>query len=644
MTERTDEQRTYTRRALLFFAAQTGLAGVLAARMYQLQVLDAPEYEMLAVENRMNTRLLPPIRGEIFDRNGTPLAVNAQNYRIVIVREQARDVDETLDKLSQFIEITPRMRKRAQKEFATKNAFVPVLVAENLDWETFARVNVNAPALPGVVMDVGWTRQYPHAEVAAHVVGYVGPVSEKDREADTTGDPLLRVPDFKIGKNGIERMVEHELRGIAGSSRIEVNAVGRVIRELARDDGEPGADLTLTIDFDVQQYAMERMKGQSAAAVMMDVENGDILTLASAPGYDPNSFVFGISHKEWEALRADEYNPLTNKAVSGQYPPGSTFKMLVAIAALEAGAISPATAVHCGGHISLGSHDFHCWRRGGHGTVNLKDAIKYSCDIFFYEAARKIGIDRIAEMGQRMGIGVPFDINLPNVKPGLMPTQAWKVKNLKEPWQQGETLIAGIGQGYVLATPLQLAVMTARIANGRDAVMPRLIKAINGKDVPIPAPAPLNIDKRHLQIVRAGMEAVCNEERGTAFGARIADPANAMAGKTGTAQVRRISKAERQTRVRDNAELPWKFRDHALFVAYAPVKNPKYAISVIVEHGGGGSKVAAPIARDILMRALYKGPPPVHAYPPSMQQQIEQQRQEAEPEEEEVPLTEGDPT
>ncbi|MEL6477715.1 MAG: penicillin-binding protein 2 [Pseudomonadota bacterium] len=612
--EERESARFITRRAAIVAGVQLLIAGGLAWRMRQLQVIETERYRLLAEENRINLRLLAPARAQIFDRNGQPLAVNTKNYRVVMVREQAGDAEEMLNQLGELIEIPERQRRRVLKEMASKSAFVPVAVAEHLTWQEFSKINANAPALPGIQPEVGLSRYYPYGSATAHVVGYVGRVSQRDLDSEETPDPILQIPEFQIGKTGIERASEMDLRGQAGSRRIEVNAVGRVIRELDRTEGAKGDDLHLTLDLDLQNATLERLGEESAAAVLMDINNGDLLALASSPTYDPNPFVLGISHNEFNALRDNDHRPLHNKWASGMYPPGSTFKMVVALAALEAGVVAPSETVFCPGHMELGDRKFHCWSRGGHGWLNMRRAIERSCDVYFYEIARRTGIERIAEMSRRLGLGVDLGLPFSSIKSGLIPTKAWKLAVKEKDWLIGDTLNSGIGQGYVLATPLQLAVMTARIAAG-TGVHPRLVRARSGQPEPVLAPLDLGIEPRHMNLIRRGMFDVVNSKRGTARKSRIAEQANAMAGKTGTSQVRNITAAERARGVVKNEDLPWHRRDHALFVGYAPYDNPRYTVSVIVEHGGGGSKAAAPIARDILLRALYGPEPPDRAYP-----------------------------
>ncbi|MBL4907585.1 MAG: penicillin-binding protein 2 [Sneathiella sp.] len=606
-----EKARVFTRRSLLLAGGQAAVMSVLAGRLYYLQVIQSDEYTMMANDNRMNIRLLAPLRGRILDRFGEEVASNRQNYRVVLIREQTKSVEETLDRLSDLVPVAEADRARVLKETKRKRGFVPIPVMENLTWAEFATINVHVPELPGIQLDVGETRYYPFGPLFAHTVGYVGAVSEKDLQ-NQEPDPLLELPGFRIGKNGIEKFYDRSLRGTAGTSRVEANAYGRVIRELSRQEGRPGNDLVLTIDAELQKFATTRMGVESAAATILDIHTGDILAMVSVPSFDPNSFTTGISTKEWRGLQGNPKHPLSNKAVAGQYPPGSTFKMMVALAALEAGVISSEYQVYCNGSTKLGRHKFHCWKRGGHGKLKLRQAIEQSCDVYFYDIARKVGIDKIAEMANRFGLGHTLGLDLRGERAGLIPTTDWKRAVRGQRWQVGDTFNAGIGQGFVLSTPLQLAVMTARLANGGKAVTPRLVRQIDPEPVEGEAPDPIDLDmgigKASLRIVLAGMFDVVNSKRGTGRGSKIKIKGWEMAGKSGTAQVRRISKKERLTGVLKSNERPWKERDHALFVAYAPFDEPRYAVSVIIEHGGSGSRAAAPIARDLLQEALRLDP------------------------------------
>lgn len=622
-----ESARRISRRGMLLGSVQALFVGALAFRMRYMQVDQADEFRMLAEENRINIRLLPPARGLIRDRNGALIAGNEQNYRVVITREDAGDVEAVLQRLARLMPLSDSELKTALDEIARRSPNLPITVAERVSWEDFSRVAVNAPALPGVTTEVGLSRIYPLGQDFAHVVGYVGPVSDYDLSKLDKPDPLLRIPRFQIGKVGVEAKLEDNLRGTAGTKRIEVNAVGRVMRELDRQEGQPGTDVQLTIDYRLQNYARARLRDESAAAVVIDVNTGDLLAITSAPSFDPNLFVRGISSVDYNALTEDDHRPLADKTVQGTYPPGSTFKMVTALAALEAGVITMEDTVHCRGFTELGNRKFHCWKRGGHGNVDLIESLEQSCDVYYYEVAQRVGVEKISEMARRLGLGTRHDLPLSAVAEGLTPTKDWKFERHKKEWLIGDTLNAGIGQGYVLASPLQLALMTARIASGR-AIVPRLVKSVNGIEQPAAPAEELGLNENLLRAVRKGMYAVSNSNRGTAYGSRVVDDAMKMAGKTGTSQVRNITAAERASGVISNDQLPWNRRDHALFVCYAPADAPRVAVSVVVEHGGGGSAAAAPIARDIVLQALNDGFPPLSAYPESQRSRIEAERKE----------------
>ncbi len=620
-----ESNRTISRRALVVGGVQLGIMGVLGWRLQSMQVEQADQFRLLAEENRINIRLLPPARGLIFDRNGMPIADNEQNYRVVMVREDAGDVGEVLAKLTEIVDIDPDDLARAMQEMQRRSPFVPVTIADRLSWADVAEINLNTPALPGIQAEVGLSRVYPLGADLAHVVGYVGPVSDYDLSRIDDPDPLLQIPKFQIGKSGAENKLEQSLRGSAGTRRIEVNAAGRIMRELDRQEGDPGKDVQLTIDSRLQSYVQARLEGESAGAVVIDLENGDLRAVASAPTFDPNLFVRGISTTDWNALNADKYRPLAAKAVQGTYPPGSTFKMITAMAAMEDGVVAADETVYCPGFTDVFNIRFHCWKRGGHGNINLHESLKQSCDCYYYEVAQRVGIDKMAEMARKLGLGIRHDLPLSAVATGLAPNKQWKAEVHGEDWRIGDTVNASIGQGYVLASPLQLAVMTARIATGR-VVTPRLVRLIDGVEQPSGLGESLGINENTLRRVRASMNDVCNHRRGTAYGSRILAEDHKMAGKTGTSQVRRITPEERAAGVTKNEDLPWERRDHALFVGFAPFDNPRYAMSVVVEHGGGGSRAAAPIARDIMLQAQYGGPPPLEAYPAGLRDQIAAQQ------------------
>ncbi len=607
LTDGTDNVRfkTFSRRAAILGGAQLLVFGGLASRMYYLQVLKSSEYQMLAEENRVNMRLLAPLRGEILDRFGTVLASNRQNFRVLLIPEQTPDIEETLTKLNRVVPLSETQWKRVLRDARRSPAFLPITVSENLSWAQFAQVNIHEPDLAGIEPDVGETRHYPHGQALAHVVGYVAAVSERDLDDE---DPLLKLPGFRIGKSGLERRLDSELRGTAGASHVEVNAYGRVIRELSKDPGTPGSKVVLTLDMDLQKYATERLAGEAAAAVVMDIHTGDVLASVSTPAYDPNDFNVGLSQATWNGLIENPYKPLVNKTIAGQYPPGSTFKMIVAAAAVEHKVMRPNERIRCTGKTTLGNHEFHCWKRRGHGYVDMRQAIMHSCNTYFYEAAKRLGIDRINEMAHRFGLGESYGYEVPGEKSGLVPSRGWKRATTGAPWQQGETLIAGVGQGYLLATPLQLAVMTSRLANGGRAVKPRLVRSVGDEIMDSPPAPSMGVSAAALAVARDGMNMVSNVPGGTAYRSRLTEPGKQLAGKTGSAQVRRISREERESGVLTNEELEWKQREHALFVAFAPVQDPRYAVSVVVEHGSSGSRTAAPVARDIMRLVLERDP------------------------------------
>ncbi|MBP9952758.1 MAG: penicillin-binding protein 2, partial [Cypionkella sp.] len=509
-----------TRRALFMGGCMAAMVAALGARMRFLGVEQADEFKLLAEENRINIRLIPPARGLIEDRNGKLIAGNEQNFRVVITREDAGDVEVVLNRLSQIIPMTDEDRAITLKDLKRNSAFVPVPVADRLSWDDFTKVAVNSPALPGVTPEVGLSRIYPRVEDFAHVVGYVGPVSEKDLAALDSPDPLLRLPKFQIGKIGAEKWLEDILRGSSGTKRIEVNHVGRVMRELGREDGIAGKDIRLTIDADVQNFVQARLGEESASCVVMDVTNGDLIAIVSNPSFDPNLFVRGISQTDYSALTEHDHRPLANKSVQGAYPPGSTFKMVTALAALASGEIDVNTKVRCPGYLESGGRKFHCWKHGGHGSVDLARALAESCDVFFYDVAQRCGIDKIAEMGRSLGLGHRHDLPMSAITEGVIPDKAWKTEKQKSEWRIGDTINASIGQGYVLTSPLQLAVMAARIASG-TSVSPRLVLSVDGQEVPVAEVAPLDVNAAQLRAVQAGMYGVMNGPRGTARSARI---------------------------------------------------------------------------------------------------------------------------
>jgi penicillin-binding protein 2 len=568
----------------------------------------------MAEENRINMRLLAPSRGQIFDRSGVPLAVNRNNFRAMATSDRGRGADLLVERLDQIFSLGEAEKVRLLRELRRSRSAQPIVVRENLGWEEVARLEFNAPDLPGVFIDLGQSRDYPEGELMSHIVGYTGRVADEDLAG--RDDPVLQLATMRFGKKGVERSLEDNLRGRAGAVQVEVNAVGRVVRELDRTEGQPGANALLTIDLDIQRFAMEKMKEhKSGSVVVLDVVTGDVIAMVSTPGFDPSTFARGITQTEWRDLLDNPERPLHNKAIAGVYPPGSTYKMVTALAALEAKVIDPWTRLPCAGFLELGNIKFHCWLKGGHGSTNVSEAIAMSCDCFFYEAARRAGIDRLSDMAQRLGFGKVSELGLPGESAANQPTRAWKQEKIGKAWQHGDTFNLGIGQGYMTATPLQLAIMTARIANGGYEVQPNLLlaKATPREELVPPPPrtkpaAPsLRLNPQHLAIVRQGMSDVVNSSQGTANALRVKQPELTYAGKTGTAQVKRITEREREMGI-TQASLPWHLRHHALFVCYGPIDNPRYACAVIVEHGQAGGATAGPIGRDVLVETMKRDP------------------------------------
>lgn len=604
----------FTRRALLLGGAQAVLLTALAGRLYQLQVVETDRFSSMAEENRVSMRLLPPSRGLIFDRGGVPLAVNRNNFRVMAASDRGRGADVLVERLDQILILGDAEKIRLLRELRRSRNAQPIVVRENLGWEEVARVEFNAPDLPGVFIDLGQSRDYPEGDLMSHIVGYTGRVADEDLAG--RDDPVLQLATMRFGKKGVERSLEDDLRGRAGAVQVEVNAVGRVVRELDRTEGQPGANALLTIDLDIQRFAAEKMKEhQSGSVVVLDVITGDVIAMVSTPGFDPSTFARGITQAEWRDLLDDPQRPLHNKAIAGVYPPGSTYKMVTALAALDAKVIDPWTRLPCPGFLELGKIKFHCWLKGGHGSTNVTEAIAMSCDCFFYEAARRAGIDRVSDMAQRLGFGKVSELGLPGESAANQPTRTWKQEKIGKAWQHGDTFNLGIGQGYMTATPLQLAIMTARLANGGYEVQPNLLlaKATPREELAPPAPrtkptAPsLRLNPQHLAVIRQGMSDVVNTGHGTANALRSKQPEFTFAGKTGTAQVKRITEREREMGI-TQASLPWHLRHHALFVCYGPVDNPRYACAVIVEHGQAGGATAGPIGRDVLVETMKRDP------------------------------------
>lgn len=575
-------RNSFDRRSFVVGTMQSGLAVLLAVRMAYIGVAENEKYETEAESNRVNLSLIPPRRGWILDRNGAPLASNRADFRVDIVPERMVDPEREIAALGTLLQLTSLELQDLNDKIKRSPGFQPVEVASGIDYNRFAAVSVRLPELPGVVPQRGFTRYYPTGPAVGHLIGFVGAASAEEFKAEQ--DPLLVTPGYKVGKDGLEKQFEKELRGQPGARRVEVTASGRIVRDLDTREDVQGQPIHLTIDGPLQDYAARRIGLESGSVVVVDCLSGDLLCAASMPSFDPNSFSDGIGRVEWKMLAEDDHVPLRNKVLKGLYPPGSTVKPMVAMSFLEAG-LHPEETTFCGGGLRVGNRVFHCWNRRGHGTVNMSKAIYQSCDVYFYHFAQRLGMDVIAPMARRLGLGEKFPLPVASQFFGTVPDPAWKLRKLNQPWQTFDTVNATIGQGYMLANPLQLAVMASRLATG-NALMPRLLF-----EKTHPRPASLNFAPDHISVIRNAMSEVVNG-RGTAGKARLPIDGVQMAGKTGTAQVVSLSVSSGKGGL-------WKHRDHGLFIFFAPFDNPRYAGAVVIEHGGG-SGAAYPIARDVM--------------------------------------------
>lgn len=574
-------RQSFDRRSVVLGGVQIGLGVLLAARMAYISIAENKKYKMRSESNRVNLTLIPPRRGWIVDRNGAPLASNRADFRVDIMPERIADKGKTIALLGSLLDLgTIQMQDLADRIEASPRHRT-VEVASGLNWDKFAAVSVRLPDMPGVIPQRGFTRYYPTGPAVGHLLGYVGTVSAEEYKEEP--NPLLITPGFKIGKDGIEKQFEQDLRGRPGARRVEVTASGRIVRDLEMREDIPGNPVRLTIDGPLQDYAARRLGLESGSVVVMDCLSGDLLCMSSMPSFDPNSFSDGIGRLEWKMLSEDERVPLRNKVLKGLYPPGSTVKPMVGMAFLEAG-LDPSASTTCRGGLRVGNRVFHCWNRRGHGQVDMARAIYQSCDVYFYYFAQKLGINVIATMAKRLGLGEEYPLPVTSQFYGTVPDPEWKMRRFKQPWQAFDTVNATIGQGYMLTNPLQLAVMSARLATGNQ-LMPRL-----KLDNTTPQPASLGFDHDHITHIRKAMSDVVNGP-GTARRAQIPVPGIQLAGKTGTSQVASLSMTDGRTG-------PWRLRHHGLFIFFVPFDKPRYAGAVVIEHGGG-SGAAYPIARDV---------------------------------------------
>jgi len=574
--------QAFDRRSFVIGSIQGGIGLLLAARMGYIAVAENEKYEMEAESNRVNLVLIPPRRGWILDRNGSPLASNRADFRVDIIPERLVDPDREITTVGELLKMTPVEIQDLRDKIGKSAGFQPVQVADGLDYDAFAAVTVRLPELPGVVPQRGFSRYYPTGPAVGHLIGYVGAASREEYEEEPS--PLLLTPGYKLGKDGLEKEFEQVLRGEPGARRSEVTASGRIVRDLDTREDVQGKPIQLTIDGPLQDYAARRLGLESGSVVVIDCLTGDLMCMASMPSFDPNSFSDGIGRVEYQMLSQNERVPLRNKVLKGLYPPGSTVKPMVAMSFLEAG-LDPGETTGCGGGLRVGNRVFHCWNRGGHGSVNMSKGIYQSCDVYFYHFAQQLGMDVIAPMAKRLGMGQEFPLPVASQFFGTVPDPAWKLNKYGQPWAGFDTVNATIGQGYMLANPLQLAVMASRLATG-NKIMPRLML-----DKSKPSFESMNFHGDHVQVIQQAMSDVVNGP-GTAGRARIPVEGVLMAGKTGTAQVVGLN-------VGGGKGGQWKYRDHGLFIFFAPFDNPRYAGAVVIEHGGG-SGAAYPIARDVM--------------------------------------------
>ncbi len=612
-----EQSKTFTRRTVLIGAGQFVLFSVLVGRVLYLQVIEGVKYKKLSDKNYLKVRFIPASRGKILDNHGEVLADNIDSYNVFLVPEDSFervDKDEFIAALKTVISLTDDDVVRINRDIRRNQKFSPILIKEYLTWDDMSKIQMKNLDFPGTFIEKGELRTYPQNKSCAHVVGYVGRVSEE--ELKNSNDQVLSIPNFRVGKTGFEKAFDIPLRGEKGETINVVNATGRVIETLEDKSKKPipGKDIKLTIDSRLQSYADEVLARQeSSSVVVMDIYTGEVLCLASYPSFDPNLFNTKPSAKEFSKLLNNKRFPFMNKAIEGLYAPGSTFKPVVLLAGLENGDITARTTFLCKEHIDYAGHRYHCWKYGGHGWVDAVNSLKDSCDIYYYELVLKTGIDKVREMAYKFGFEKATGITLSNEKAGQVPGREWKRKNKNEAWYHGDSIGAAIGQGFTLVTPIQLAVMTARIANGGYEVNPiifkddkdnRVIRKVNKLGDREISFDNMGLDAKNLETVQKGMYAVVNGLDATGNTAHFIYNRQRMAGKTGTAQVARITMEERERGIRRQEDIPWVRRHHGLFVGYAPYDNPRFAISVVAEHGIGGGVSAAPMAKDIMLRTL----------------------------------------
>ena len=588
ISENRKQNSTLNRRTFFLYILKLFFFSGVSLRLYDIQISESKKYKTLSKNNQIDLEILFPIRGEIFDRNNKLLATNKKVFDIYIIPEKTKSIDYSLNLLSKFIKIDFKSRRKIIDLSKQTKKFQKIKVAENISWETLEKIEANKYNLPGIGIDEDYMRIYPLKEFFSHILGYINKPDEKELSLPF----ISKMPNLDIGKEGIEKFFNPSLVGKAGQRQIEVNSYGRIIREISRKNSMQGQDVKLTIDSRIQIYSQNLLKAHKAGSiVVISIKTGQVLCMTSTPNYDANKIIQKPNIKYWDSLLENNLSPLTFRAIQGLYAPGSTFKMVVAIAALKHRIINENSKTFCEGKIEYGERLYHCWKTKGHGSMNVVDGIKESCDVFFYELAKKLGIDKISEVALDFGLGQTYDFSLNNQKLGIVPSKKWKKEKIGENWYGGETLITGIGQGFVLANPLQLAIMISIIASDGKQIQPSIVFKdnynfkINNKY------------KKEIKVIKNALFKVVNEYKGTAFKSRLENLD--FSGKTGTSQVTKISLLERESDDFRKKEIEWKNRDHALFVGYMPSTNPEYAISVIIEHGGSGASTAAPIAKQV---------------------------------------------
>ena len=587
-----DDKKQYSvlnRRTFFLYVLKLSLFTVVGWRLFNIQINESDKYKTLSKNNQIDVEIIYPLRGKILDKNNKVLVENKKVFDVYLIPENTKDVNVTLNELSKIVKIDFSKKRKILELSKKVKKFEKIKILENIDWNTLEKIEANKFKTQGIFISQDFMRIYKYNNIFSHILGYIN----KPNQGEMDLPYISNMPNLDIGKEGLEKGFNPTLVGKPGQREIEVNSYGRIIREISRKDSIKGKDLQITLDLRIQNYALNLLNSHKAGSiVLMSIENGNILCMASTPSYNPNKIITKPNKEYWNSILENELSPLTFRSIQGLYAPGSTFKMIVAIAGLYHGVIDTNTSHSCNGKIGLGDRLYHCWKNNGHGVMNVENAIKESCDVFFYEISKKIGIDKIAEVAKDFGLGKTYEIFLENQKKGIVPSKKWKKDNIGESWYPGETLISAIGQGFVLTNPLQLATMTSIIASNGKKIEPNILQnrgEINFK----------KLDKYNeaIKIIKKSMFKVVNEAKGTAFKSRsdLVD----YSGKTGTSQVRRITVEERESDDFRKKEVEWKKRDHALFVGYMPSDKPKYAISVVIEHGGSGASTAAPIAKQI---------------------------------------------